>query len=196
VGDAREDWAIVRALSEILGKPLPYNTIDEVRGRLADVAPHFAELDSVQSPIWLNGEYFKVRASELLSSLRHFSCRSAHHRACDRLILKLSKCSRPLTCRAATLELMLNLSSLKVFAMWEYLIFCIRYEEVLQCLVSANCEVTFAWEQAFKDRAGKTAAKAEPFSSSIENFFQTDVISRTSINMAKCVQARSTMAHS
>lgn len=54
----------------------------------------------------------------------------------------------------------------------------------------------FCWEQAFKDRASKMAAKAEPFSSSIENFFQTDVISRTSINMAKCVQARSSMAHS
>lgn len=60
VGDARDDWAILRALSEVLGKPLSYNSPDDVRSRLADVSPHFAQVDTVQAPIWLNGEYFKV----------------------------------------------------------------------------------------------------------------------------------------
>ena len=60
MGDARDDWAILRALSEVVGKPLPYDSTDGVRSRLADVSPHFAEVDSVQTPIWLNGEYFKV----------------------------------------------------------------------------------------------------------------------------------------
>jgi len=27
VGDAREDWKIIRALSEVLGKKLPYSTL-------------------------------------------------------------------------------------------------------------------------------------------------------------------------
>ena len=63
VGDAREDWTIVRALSEIMGKPLPYDDKSAVRARLADVAPHFGASDTVQLPMWLNGEYFKVRAS-------------------------------------------------------------------------------------------------------------------------------------
>ncbi|CAL8464942.1 g4477 [Coccomyxa elongata] len=107
VGDARSDWSIIRALSEVLEKPLPYSTTDEVRARLADMAPHFAQVDTVQSPMWLNGEYF----------------------------------------------------------------------------------------QAFKDRAGKAAVEKQAFSSSISNFFQTDVISRTSINMAKCVQTRASLAH-
>ena len=49
--------------------------------------------------------------------------------------------------------------------------------------------------QAFKDRSGKVAAQSEPFRSSVANFFQTDVISRTSINMAKAVQARAVMPH-
>ena len=45
--------------------------------------------------------------------------------------------------------------------------------------------------QAFADRAGKKAAVSkEPFASSISNFYQTDVISRSSQTMAKCVQAR------
>ena len=63
-GDARDDWKIVRALSEVLGAPLPYSALDGVRARLADVAPHLAELHSVQPPLWLNGEYFKVRAAQ------------------------------------------------------------------------------------------------------------------------------------
>ena len=60
-GDARDDWKIVRALSEVLGAPLPYSTLEGVRERLADVAPHMAEVKTVQPPMWLNGEYFKVR---------------------------------------------------------------------------------------------------------------------------------------
>ena len=60
VGDAREDWSIIRALSEVMGKPLPYDDKSALRKRMAEVAPHFAATDTVQLPMWLNGEYFKV----------------------------------------------------------------------------------------------------------------------------------------
>lgn len=59
LGDAREDWKIVRALSEVVGKSLPYDTTAGVRARLADVAPHFALLNATQQPVWLNGEVIK-----------------------------------------------------------------------------------------------------------------------------------------
>jgi NADH dehydrogenase (ubiquinone) Fe-S protein 1 len=62
LGDARDDWKIVRALSEVVGAPLPYNSLDDVRRRLADVAPHLARRDALEPPLWLNGEYFKVCA--------------------------------------------------------------------------------------------------------------------------------------
>jgi NADH dehydrogenase (ubiquinone) Fe-S protein 1 len=39
IGDAREDWAIVRALSEVCGKPLAYDSLDGVRARMAEVSP-------------------------------------------------------------------------------------------------------------------------------------------------------------
>ncbi|KAH7976423.1 hypothetical protein HPB52_013765 [Rhipicephalus sanguineus] len=39
-GLAREDWKVVRALSEAVGLPLPYNSLSEVRGRMNEVAPH------------------------------------------------------------------------------------------------------------------------------------------------------------
>jgi NADH dehydrogenase (ubiquinone) Fe-S protein 1 len=38
-GDAREDWKIIRAVSEVAGRPLPYETVSEVRARMSEVAP-------------------------------------------------------------------------------------------------------------------------------------------------------------
>eukprot|EP01006_Ploeotia_vitrea_P009518 TRINITY_DN22506_c0_g1_i1.p1 TRINITY_DN22506_c0_g1~~TRINITY_DN22506_c0_g1_i1.p1 ORF type:complete len:730 (+),score=431.74 TRINITY_DN22506_c0_g1_i1:69-2258(+) len=48
LADAREDWQIVRALSEVVGKTLPYDTLTEVRARMADVAPHLARIGEVE----------------------------------------------------------------------------------------------------------------------------------------------------
>jgi NADH dehydrogenase/NADH:ubiquinone oxidoreductase subunit G len=39
IGDAREDWAIIRALSEVCGRPLAYDSLDGVRARMAEVSP-------------------------------------------------------------------------------------------------------------------------------------------------------------
>jgi NADH dehydrogenase (ubiquinone) Fe-S protein 1 len=55
LGDAREDWRIVRAVSEVLGAPLPHDTVDAVRRRLAEVAPHLGVLSEVQHPVWVDG---------------------------------------------------------------------------------------------------------------------------------------------
>jgi NADH-quinone oxidoreductase subunit G len=51
-GDAREDWAILRALSERLGKTLPYDTLDQVRTRLVAVNSGFAALDQQVAGHW------------------------------------------------------------------------------------------------------------------------------------------------
>jgi NADH-quinone oxidoreductase subunit G len=41
-GEAKEDWAILRALSDVLGKRLPYDNRDALRAAIAADAPHFA----------------------------------------------------------------------------------------------------------------------------------------------------------
>jgi NADH-quinone oxidoreductase subunit G len=38
-GDAREDWTIFRALSEMLGRPLPFDTFDQLRGAMIKEFP-------------------------------------------------------------------------------------------------------------------------------------------------------------
>jgi NADH-quinone oxidoreductase subunit G len=41
-GEAREDWRILRAFSEVVGHTLPYDDLEAVRRRLAEVNPVFA----------------------------------------------------------------------------------------------------------------------------------------------------------
>jgi NADH-quinone oxidoreductase subunit G len=43
-GDAREDWTILRAFSAVIGKTLPYDTIDALRARLEQSNPVFGRI--------------------------------------------------------------------------------------------------------------------------------------------------------
>ncbi|KAM3917333.1 NADH-ubiquinone oxidoreductase 75 kDa subunit, mitochondrial [Leptodactylus fuscus] len=58
-GMAREDWKILRALSELAGLTLPYDDIDAVRNRLHEVSPNLVRYDDVEE-----ANYFK-QAAEL-----------------------------------------------------------------------------------------------------------------------------------
>ncbi|HWW64992.1 MAG TPA: NADH-quinone oxidoreductase subunit NuoG [Sphingomonadaceae bacterium] len=42
-GDAREDWTILRALSDVLGRTLPFDSLDGLRAQLGECHPHLAE---------------------------------------------------------------------------------------------------------------------------------------------------------
>jgi NADH-quinone oxidoreductase subunit G len=46
-GDAREDWAIFRALSDVLGHKLPFDSLPQLRARLYAEFPHFARIDQI-----------------------------------------------------------------------------------------------------------------------------------------------------
>ncbi|MGI6852604.1 NADH-quinone oxidoreductase subunit NuoG [Mesorhizobium sp. 1B3] len=46
-GDAREDWAILRALSDVLGHRLPFDSLAQLRARLYADYPHLAAIDQV-----------------------------------------------------------------------------------------------------------------------------------------------------
>ena len=44
-GEAKEDWAILRALSERVGQTLPYDTLDQLRTKLMSDHPTFGRID-------------------------------------------------------------------------------------------------------------------------------------------------------
>ncbi len=48
-GDAREDWAILRALSDVLGHRLPFDSLIALRKALYAAHPHFAAVDGVEA---------------------------------------------------------------------------------------------------------------------------------------------------
>ena len=58
-GQAREDWAIIRALSDVLGKKLPYDSLPALRQAIFKAAPHLMRLDRIEAG---NGDDIKALA--------------------------------------------------------------------------------------------------------------------------------------
>ncbi|MEM7741448.1 MAG: hypothetical protein AAF225_11685 [Pseudomonadota bacterium] len=48
-GDAKDDWAILRALSERIGKTLPYDDLYALRQAMIEDSPSFGSLDTVEA---------------------------------------------------------------------------------------------------------------------------------------------------
>jgi NADH-quinone oxidoreductase subunit G len=47
-GDAREDWAIIRALSDVLGKKLPFDSLAALRQAIFKAVPHLMRIDQIE----------------------------------------------------------------------------------------------------------------------------------------------------
>jgi NADH-quinone oxidoreductase subunit G len=47
-GEAREDWAIIRALSDVLGKKLPYDSLGALRQAIFKAVPHLMRIDQIE----------------------------------------------------------------------------------------------------------------------------------------------------
>ena len=47
-GEAREDWAIIRALSDVLGKKLPYDSLAQLRQAIFKAVPHLMRIDQIE----------------------------------------------------------------------------------------------------------------------------------------------------
>ncbi|PZQ57913.1 MAG: NADH-quinone oxidoreductase subunit G, partial [Phenylobacterium zucineum] len=76
-GEAKEDWAILRALSERLGAKLPYDTLDQLRAKLFAEHPTFGRVDYVaETPAAVDfaalGKKGEVADTPLWSSVANF----------------------------------------------------------------------------------------------------------------------------
>ncbi len=72
-GDAKEDWKILRALSEAVGKKLPLDTLSQVRARMEAIAPQLAEPDVIQPSPWQEvGRAGKLLTSPFVSPIEDF----------------------------------------------------------------------------------------------------------------------------
>jgi NADH-quinone oxidoreductase subunit G len=66
-GEARQDWAIIRALSDVLGATLPFNTLDELHGQLYEALPHLKD-DGRLATADASGLHDLVQSSQKWSS--------------------------------------------------------------------------------------------------------------------------------
>jgi len=81
-GDAREDWTIVRALSEVLGKKLPYDSLGQLRQKLRIVNPSFGAVDEITPASWgIFGGAGVVEAQEFAYPIADFYRTDAISRA-------------------------------------------------------------------------------------------------------------------
>ncbi|KAJ7557251.1 hypothetical protein O6H91_05G118900 [Diphasiastrum complanatum] len=69
VGDARDDWKIIRALSEVVGVQLPYDSVSAVRARFLAVSPNLFRVDELEPPtVWPQSITPRSSSSKIESS--------------------------------------------------------------------------------------------------------------------------------
>jgi NADH-quinone oxidoreductase subunit G len=76
-GEAREDWAILRALSDVLGATQPWNSLEELRRALYEKVPHLRRLDQLSKAEAgeleaLNGRGGAMSAEPFASPIKDF----------------------------------------------------------------------------------------------------------------------------
>jgi NADH-quinone oxidoreductase subunit G len=83
-GEAREDWAIIRAVSGAIGKSIGMDSLAELRAALFDAVPHFAMLDQVFPAKWAKfGSRAKLAAQPVTNAIDNFYMTCAISRASE-----------------------------------------------------------------------------------------------------------------
>jgi NADH-quinone oxidoreductase subunit G len=94
VGEAKEDWRIIRALSDVLGHTLPYNTITQLRAHMEALHPAFAHIDMVTTAEFVpyRGDLGKINGAAFLEMIDNFYMTDA----ISRHSVTMAACSREL----------------------------------------------------------------------------------------------------
>lgn len=93
-GEAREDWKIIRALSTLLNRTLPYDDVVQLRARIVHEWPHFAELDTLIPAEWVSfGGAGKVDKAPFVSPVKNFYLTNVISKAS----LTMAKCANEMT---------------------------------------------------------------------------------------------------
>ena len=68
-GEAKENWAILRALSAELGSTLPFDSLGELRSQLIAAVPHLADIDEVPENQWVALPMGKMRTGKFKNAI-------------------------------------------------------------------------------------------------------------------------------
>ena len=90
-GDAREDWAIIRALSDAVGGGLSFSTLGDVRARLVEANPVFDQVGDIEPWPWTTfGEPGPMSSDPLASAVSNYYMTCPISRASE----TMAECSR------------------------------------------------------------------------------------------------------
>jgi NADH-quinone oxidoreductase subunit G len=91
-GEAKEDWKIMRAISELVGKgkTLPYNNLGELRRRMIDINAIFGKIDTIVPTPWKAlGKPYPTDNTPMTSPIMNFYQTCAISRASE----TMAKCT-------------------------------------------------------------------------------------------------------
>ncbi|MFZ8945595.1 MAG: NADH-quinone oxidoreductase subunit NuoG [Paracoccaceae bacterium] len=71
-GEAKENWAILRALSGEVGRVLPYDSLAQLRSSLIEAHPHLAAIDEVAENEWTPLAPSNMGEGDFVTALRDF----------------------------------------------------------------------------------------------------------------------------
>ncbi|MGY9048381.1 MAG: NADH-quinone oxidoreductase subunit NuoG [Rhodobacterales bacterium] len=71
-GEAKENWAVLRALSAEVGQQLPFDSLAQLRKVLIADVPHLAEIDSVPENVWQLPQAGDLGESALRNAITDF----------------------------------------------------------------------------------------------------------------------------
>jgi NADH dehydrogenase (ubiquinone) Fe-S protein 1 len=80
-GKSKEDWQVLRALSEVLGTPLPYDNLEQVRNRMAEVSPTLVSVGHIEPANFVQ-ESVKL-AQSLNSKVNNETLKVSRHQLTD-----------------------------------------------------------------------------------------------------------------
>ena len=84
VGEAKEDWKIIRALSTVLEQTLPYNSLLELRKRIVEEWEFLSEIDALRPAEWKSfGKKGKLLKSPLKNTIDNFYMTNVIARSSD-----------------------------------------------------------------------------------------------------------------
>ena len=92
-GNAREDWTIIRALSDVMGANFSYNSLGEVRQRLTQVNPLFDNINEIVPSEWnYNTSFGAIEDNPIQSGMLNYYMTCPISRASE----TMAKCSQEL----------------------------------------------------------------------------------------------------
>ncbi|MBZ0124713.1 MAG: molybdopterin-dependent oxidoreductase, partial [Roseovarius sp.] len=92
-GEAKENWAILRALSGEMGLALPWDSLAQLRQALVEAVPHLAEVDTVPENGWTPVAEVELGAGQLQAAVSDFYLTNPIARASE-LMAELSANAR------------------------------------------------------------------------------------------------------